>query len=146
MQTFLPYPDYAECAKVIDDKRLWKQVLEAKQILATIRGDSKAWGNHPAVTMWRGYHDSLRGYLMTMVQEWLNRRIGDGISLEDYWVGDKSILCYTEDDIPHWIEDERLHSSHRSNLLRKDPVWYGQFGWVEPDDMPYYWPSCRGCE
>jgi hypothetical protein len=33
-----------------------------------------------------------------------------------------------------------LHDSHRSNLLRKDPQWYGQFGWTVPDDLPYVWP------
>lgn len=33
MQTFLPYPDFAESAKVLDNGRLGKQRLEAKQIL-----------------------------------------------------------------------------------------------------------------
>lgn len=33
MQTFLPYPDFALSAKVLDNKRLGKQRLEAKQIL-----------------------------------------------------------------------------------------------------------------
>lgn len=32
MQTFLPYPDYAESAAVLDLKRLGKQIIEACQI------------------------------------------------------------------------------------------------------------------
>ena len=42
-------------------------------------------------------------------------------------------------ELPPWIGDERLHSSHRSNLLRKDEKFYSQFNWTEPHDMPYYW-------
>jgi hypothetical protein len=41
---------------------------------------------------------------------------------------------------PPWLGDEAFHASHRSNLLRKNPEWYGQFGWTEPDDLPYVWP------
>ena len=33
-----------------------------------------------------------------------------------------------------------MHASHRSNLLRKDPEHYMQFGWTEPPDLPYVWP------
>lgn len=33
MQTFLPFPDFARSAKVLDNKRLGKQRIEAKQIL-----------------------------------------------------------------------------------------------------------------
>jgi hypothetical protein len=42
--------------------------------------------------------------------------------------------------MPPWWGDPAFHASHRSNLLRKDPVWYGQFGWAEPPDLPYVWP------
>jgi len=42
--------------------------------------------------------------------------------------------------LPLWLGNEELHASHRSNLLRKAPLWYGQFGWTEPDDLPYIWP------
>jgi hypothetical protein len=41
---------------------------------------------------------------------------------------------------PPWLGDNTFHASHKSNLLRKDPVWYGQFGWSEPTDLPYVWP------
>ena len=34
-----------------------------------------------------------------------------------------------------------LHASHRSNLLKKDPEHYGQFGWSEPHDLAYVWPT-----
>ena len=42
--------------------------------------------------------------------------------------------------MPSWLGDLDFHASHRSNLLRKDPEWYGQFGWNDPHDLPYVWP------
>ena len=41
--------------------------------------------------------------------------------------------------MPHWLGNEQLHASHRSNLLAKDFGHYGGFGWNESDDIPYYW-------
>jgi hypothetical protein len=40
---------------------------------------------------------------------------------------------------PTWLGDERVHSSHRSNLLRKDAEFYGTKGWPEGPDMEYFW-------
>jgi hypothetical protein len=37
MQTFLPYADFAECARVLDDKRLGKQRVECLQILKALQ-------------------------------------------------------------------------------------------------------------
>jgi len=44
-------------------------------------------------------------------------------------------------EFPGWLGDEAFHASHRSNLLRKDPEFYGRYGWNEPPDLPYIWPS-----
>ena len=43
-------------------------------------------------------------------------------------------------DLPVWFGYEPFHASHRSNLLRKNSEYYGQFGWEEKDDLPYLWP------
>jgi hypothetical protein len=42
---------------------------------------------------------------------------------------------------PPWLGCDEFHSSHRSNLLRKLPEHYSQFGWSEPNDLPYVWPN-----
>lgn len=44
---------------------------------------------------------------------------------------------------PSWLGDPKLHASHRSNLLRKDPIHYGKFGWEEPATMEYVWPVTK---
>jgi hypothetical protein len=41
--------------------------------------------------------------------------------------------------LPDWIGDDRVHASHRSNLLRKDYDFYSQYNWTEPTDIQYHW-------
>jgi len=40
---------------------------------------------------------------------------------------------------PQWVDHPLSISGYRSNLLRKDSVHYGQFGWTEPPDLEYFW-------
>ena len=45
---------------------------------------------------------------------------------------------------PPWLGDDRLHASHRSALLRRDPAHYEPLGWSEPDDLPIFYPAEDG--
>lgn len=133
MQTFLPYPSITESASVLDYRRLGKQRVEAAQIykILTTPNYIGGWKNHPAVLMWKGHESSLAHYYNSILKEWTNR-------------GYKNSMCPMAGAIliyPPWLGDKRLHSSHRSNLLRKDPIYYGQFGWTEPDNLSYFWPT-----
>ena len=135
MQTFLPYSNFEKTVKVLDDKRLGKQRVEAFQILKALRGDyakTGAWENHPATRMWRGYSPALTAYMNTCIKEWCCR--GKNNTMEKINIhGDDVVL-------PPWLGDPDFHASHRSNLLRKDPQFYGQYHWQESDDLPYIWP------
>ena len=137
MQTFLPYSDFVLTARLLDSKRLGKQRVEALQVHNIVSGKrtTGGWLNHPAVVMWRGYAGALTMYHDIMLNEWLRR--GYNNTMTHLYTGNESYK------MPPWLGDERLHSSHRSNLLRKDPEHYGQFAWVEPDDMPYWWPGAK---
>lgn len=160
MQTFLPLLGFAESARVLDTRRLGKQRLECLQILQTLnkpeypacpacgcksapggvctdcRGKVRktAWYNHPAVRMWRGYEISLASYAWHICAEWKARGFKDTLQERFAFSTFEAIVS------PAWVRDEAFQSAHRSNLLRKDPVWYGQFGWSEPNNLPYVWP------
>ena len=54
MQTFLPYADFAETARVLDQRRLGKQRVEALQVLRALFIPGYGWRHHPVVRMWRG--------------------------------------------------------------------------------------------
>lgn len=53
MQTFLPYPDFAQSAKCLDRARLGKQRVETLQLLSiNPSSGKKGCANHPAYKMW----------------------------------------------------------------------------------------------
>ena len=133
MQTFLPHADFEETARCLDWRRLGNQRLEALIILRTLRRQtSGGWRHHPAVKMWRGYENALGHYLNVVCAEWKRRGYRNNIR-------QRRVRLPVE--LPPWLGDERLHASHRSNLLRKDPAFYGGFGWGEAPNLPYYWPE-----
>lgn len=133
MQTFLPYPDFVVSARCLDYRRLGKQRLEAKQLINIIESGrtTGGWANHPACRMWRGYLDALCAYYNACIDEWVRRGYNNTMPREEV------VLGY---EYPPWFGDEAFHASHRSNLLRKNTVYYGQFHWPEKDDLPYVWP------
>ena len=70
MQTFLPYVyDFKQTARVLDNKRLNKQLLEGRQIYAALTGRSTGWVNHPATRMWAGHENMLVEYLEAIKNE-----------------------------------------------------------------------------
>ncbi len=144
VQTFLPYPDFIESARALDDRRLGKQRVEALQILRAVTIPTYGWQHHPAVRMWRGHVPALVAYGLAMTAEWVAREHPDTCA--------DQIAAFAPDAprdqaalaaaglLPPWLGDEAFHRAHRSALLRKDPGWYGaRFGDV-PDDLPYVWP------
>lgn len=135
MQTFVPYPDMNQSALVLDRQRLGKQRVETFQLLRAISDTSIGWRNHPAAKMWRGYENGLIAYGVAICSEWISRGYKD-TCLEKIQAFGKA----DEMALPPWWGDEKVHSSHRANLLRKLPEHYGQFGWKENPDMPYFWP------
>lgn len=135
MQTFLPYADFSRSAAVLDRRRLGKQRLEAKQIIQCLEGRDLPWRHHPAVKMWAGYIPLLAEYGQAICMEWRSRGYND--SLTGYF----NTRIRLNAKRPPWLGLEEFHASHRSNLLRKDPLYYGAYGWQEPADLPYYWPT-----
>lgn len=140
MQTFLPSPSYDESARILDYKRLGKQRVETKQILLALGKTEGGWRNHPATKMWRGHEVSLCQYGAAMCWEWQRRGYKD--SLLNFFAS--ALAQYDEDGRTHmppdWLGDDFIHASHRSNLLRKDPEFYGKYGWSEDSTLPYIWP------
>jgi Pyrimidine dimer DNA glycosylase len=144
VQTFLPYPDFAASAAVLDDKRLGKQRVETYQILRALTWPKYGWKNHPAVRMWRGFTPALVRYGIDVCDAWEARGYADATR--------EAILAFTggqvppsrelreQGRLPQWLGAEAVHVSHRSALLRKDPEHYRRFFPTEPDDLPYFWP------
>lgn len=137
MQTFLPYPDFAQSAKVLDMKRLGKQRVEVLQLLNSLyRPDYKGWKNHPCREMWRDTPQALVEYGLAICTEWKSRGYKD--------------TCYEKIDaystkapiwaMPKWFGRDDVHLSHKSNLIKKFSDHYRPFWPDVPDNIEYVWP------
>jgi hypothetical protein len=126
-------------AKALDNKRLGKQRVEALQILRANLGLTKGWRNHPAAVMWRGHEGYLYLYTNAMCMEWRQRGFVDNVQgqLQDIYAKFDLEGCE-----PPWRwNNNEFHKSHRSNLKRKDPIWYR---FRVRDNLPYKWPKPDG--
>ena len=101
--------------------------------------------------MWKGHELVLAEYSIAVCVEWKKRGYRDTL-LSQFEEAAAKIFAFSTlskkkwgskwspGSPPNWIGCDAFHASHRSNLLRKDATWYGQFGWQETADLPYVWP------
>lgn len=146
MQTFLPYPSFLASAHALDRQRLGKQRVETLQILRALELPDYGWQNHPVVRMWRGRTPALVRYGLDCVRVWAARGHGDSTAdqIAEFapWVRE-----LTQDDLrresllPSWLGNERLHRSHRSQLIAKAPEFYRPLFPETPEGLDYFWPE-----
>jgi hypothetical protein len=145
VQTFLPYPGFAESAAALDDRRLGKQRVETFQILRALVWPAYGWKNHPAVAMWRGFVPALVSYGVAVCDEWTARGRADATrgQLLEFSGGREQTWAQLRDSgrLPPWIGSDDVHRSHQSSLLRKEPEHYRARFPDVPDDLPYCWPG-----
>jgi hypothetical protein len=150
MQTFLPYPDFARSADVLDGRRLGKQRVEAIQVLRALTVPGYGWRRHPAAAMWAGYEEALVRYGLEICAAWCGAGHADTCAATlaaDLEAGTSLTAVRTQaqlaqsGDLPPWLGEDAFHRSHQSALLRKDPDHYGPLFPDVPDDLPYVWPA-----
>lgn len=131
MNTFIPYKNFNESARVLDDKRLGKQRVEVLQILNAIHYHT-GWRHHPIVKMWAPYVNALVEYGVAICDEWISRGFDDTCK--------EKILSFKNGEViyPKWWGGE-IHRTHQSNLLRKNKNYYNKYFNDIPDDLPYIW-------
>ena len=134
MQTFLPYKDFDLSAKCLDNKRLGNQRGETKTLLNSLLKNG-GWSKHPAAKMWKGHEGALCLYGIIICKEWIRRGFIDNM-LRFF----ESLYPSLPHTLPPWPGNDKFHSAHKSNLLRKKPDWYQQYKWNENNDLPYFWP------
>jgi hypothetical protein len=149
VQTFLPYPQFAATARVLDARRLGKQRVEALQVLRGLIVPGHGWRHHPAVRMWAGYEEALVRYGLEICRRWCAAGRADTCAttmLTDLRAATGTVRPRSQDDlaaaraVPPWLGEPRFHRSHQSALVRKDPAHYAPLFPGVPDDLPYVWP------
>jgi hypothetical protein len=149
VQTFLPDPDFERTARLLDDRRLGKQRVEALQVLRALTRETYGWKHHPAVRMWAGCEEALVAYGIAICREWRRRGYQDTVEETLRRDADASGIVHPRTQreltrlgrLPHWHGDDAVHASHRAALVRKDPRHYlARFPDADPE-QPYVWPG-----
>ncbi|MGK5629202.1 MSMEG_6728 family protein [Streptomyces sp. URMC 123] len=150
MQTFLPYPSFTACARVMDQRRLGKQRVEALQVLRGLTVPGYGWRRHPAVRMWIGYEEALVRYGLEVCAVWTAKGHRDTCAaslLDGFRALSPGAPVRTQEELtlvkalPPWLGDPDFHRSHQSALVRKDTDFYRAVFPDVPADLDYVWPA-----
>lgn len=136
MQTFLPYSDFAKSARSLDNSRLGNQCY--RECLTLING---GWKHHPAAKMWRNYEHAFCKYALALAYEMQSRNHWKP-DVAPRWIAfwQAKMTEFSDTGNPSWLGDSEFHTSHQSNLIRKNSEHYSpQFPNV-PDNLEYVWP------
>ena len=126
MQVFVPYPSPIDVAKCLDPKRLRKQIIECRQIMKTIEGQSEAWKNHPVIKMYSSEWAWLSCYTLC---------------LQYYELGDED-AAQDENARAFMFRPKFLTKDfcdqHKRRLYTKAPALYPQFAGYGKSDENWY--------
>lgn len=136
VNTFLLLADFIESAKLLDDARLFKQAVEALQIINMLLGKTSggAFANHPAKIQWEGYLDALKAYYNAHLNEVYRRKCRATTM--------KFMVIVRGYKVPWFVNCTLFHNTHRASLFYKNPHYYSKL--VFPEEFKqhgYFWPS-----
>lgn len=148
MQIFITSRDVDECAQNLDSKRLFKQIIEAHQVLAILRGQDprKSWQNHPIIAQWKPYVHFLETLINAYIREMKTRKTTKGKSWNLTNAKFQELKVSSSVERPPFMDDEMVLSNHRANLVRKSrentkyaPWYIDKLGWKEKEANGYIW-------
>ena len=116
-----------ETAQALDKRRLNKQIIECRQIMKAVKGESKAWVNHPCVNMYRKHERWLYKYQLAL--EYYNEgRSNTALSWSD-----------AADFIRPQFQDEMYFNQMKRRLYTKDHVYYKQWAHLGESNVNWYY-------
>lgn len=142
VQVFMPLQSIVGSLEALDDKRLLKQLVEAKQIIT-----GTAFKHHPATIAWTPFIPALRQYVHIGAAIWRARGIKKR-GVENSWKWDPQAPGTAK--LPPFFGFEPYHFSHVCNLIRKSPDYISVLSkeipvsflatGIEAHSVPYLWP------
>lgn len=139
MNTFLPYENYVETAKVLDSLRLNSCINESLVILRSLshvydikeRTQLSGFEGHTLGKFWKGHELQLAKYGQALVTEYFNKIPKEDTDAENFQRRKERLKKWNllveymedlewEDSKPILIGDESFHSGFRAFLLYKD--------------------------
>ena len=131
-----------ETAKVLDKRRLNKQIIECQQILDALNG-KKAWSNHPCTLQYRGYEKWLIPYLSCLENYYYYKfgKVEFLGSLSKNQLALKSAIKWSELAdlcIPPFHTKEYLDQM-KKRLYSKDNNHYKQWAYLGESNQNFYY-------
>lgn len=136
MQIFATSPSFSISAKVLDSRRMNKQVIECNQIYRALIGESIGWRNHCVTRLWSKYPLSVIAFGWACFYELKSRGLNPCQPCVN--PDDISTIYDRSDLVPPFLWDKKMTDAMKSHLLAKDFPHYSQFGWKVPIKRGYY--------
>lgn len=128
MQVFI-IGSVLDTAKILDKRRLNKQIIECNQILNALLNGAKAWANHPCVLQYHGHEQWLQKY-MQCLQSYKDNNINDCIRLSEE--------CELIKPSFHKID---YFNQMKRRLFTKDNLYYSQWINLGISEENWYWDN-----
>lgn len=123
-----------ETAKVLDKRRLNKQIIECHQILDALNG-AKAWSNHPCVLQYKEHKKWLELYTYCLECYYAsirNENANDMLFLSKEW-SEKSF------EYKPVFHTEEYFKQMKKRLYTKDNLFYEQWKNLGESDINWYY-------
>lgn len=134
MQVFVPYANPNKTAKVLDNRRLNKQIIECIQILSANTGIDVDWKipkyvyNHPNTLLWKDGSRYLIKYCHTLIFEYSirTRKKHKCLDIIYKFIQLTAHLDYSKyDNLKHLTPE--FCKMHQQKLLEKDYEYYSKY-------------------
>lgn len=125
VNVFLPYADYEKSIRVLDKKRLTKQLVECIQLLAVIVHKKKGYANHPVTKIWRPYVGALVHYAHICCLVIRDKYPAYSLEKMEARLTSGEFGAASQEEKP--VFSDAFHDSHKSSLWHKDPEEYHMF-------------------
>jgi len=145
MKTYITHSTFKECARALSHRDLRKARLNARDLLLSLESENDQEHDLPWSEMWRGHEGSLCTYGLFICVEWYERS-GGGWEMYNSFERHRKLHVKFRRSIvfPWWLEDEKLHLSHRAALAFQDPDHYARlFTEVVPSSNCWWPPSIK---
>ena len=144
MQILLPYPDYEQTANALTPSILRHQVMDIITTLSVIHETARnlpMYEGHPSVMAWEGYAPQLAHFGLVCVEALQVRSLQAAKYRESLdWHLDTATSGEYSMDKPAWFGSPKLHRSHKSVLIRIDPLKYRRIWPSVPANLPEVFP------
>lgn len=144
--TWVPYESFDACRAAMNPLQRRLQVAHCMKVLDTLLlGDERAVRRSPAAQLWAGHGEWFTAYALVMIGDWDERsgfveRVAARMGMSE-----AALLATADQQVletmhmnstgmierPHWLGDQRIHTSHRAAMGNGVKVEWSLLVWPD---------------